>query len=86
MGFGIQEMWAMLNAMNIVLHLGVIKIGIPGNVYFIFETLAKFLIQELLPSDQLFEYLKLKFNQVPGINYGFERMGYDERNFIKALG
>ena len=40
MGFGIQEVWAMLNSMNIVLHLGVVKCGIPGNAFFVFDTLA----------------------------------------------
>ena len=40
MGFGIQEVWAMLNSMNIVLHLGVVKCSIPGNTFFVFDTLA----------------------------------------------
>lgn len=35
MGKSVQEVWGMLNSMQIVLHLGAMRIPIPGNVYYV---------------------------------------------------
>lgn len=74
-GKSIQEIWGMLNSMQIVIHFSCMNIPVPGNVFFVNRQLNEALNVEMYPTDEIFPMI-FNFNNKSAFSPQFESMGY----------
>jgi hypothetical protein len=76
----------MLNSQQIIIYLGLTKIPMPANAYYLMTMLIQFTQKDIYPTEKIYEWLGISFVEREAYNEKFLDMGMETTNFIQMLG
>jgi len=81
----LSYIWSMIRAQQIIVHLPLTNIVLPGNAAYFFSFLMNIAAFDIIPTDELFDELfKYENKEPPTIQFG--ALGYETVYFIRNLG
>lgn len=80
-----QFLWAMINALQLIIRVPLFTIEMPYNAQMFFKTLVSIASFDLLPVDFLNEFF-FHFTETDPVSESFDEMGYETKSTIKNIG
>ena len=82
----LNQVWGMINNLQIVIHAPLIQIQFPGNAFMLYEVMITVATFDILPTDNIYPGIFPDLSIEKPLNSKFERLGYETQYTIMNMG
>ena len=82
----LNQVWGMINNLQIIIHAPLINVSFPGNAFMLYDNMIAVATFDILPSDVILPAMFPNLTEEEPFSAKFERLGYETQYIIFNMG